>query len=76
MRREQLPGVGHALACVVEKPLQITGARQENAAYHRAQTGLRVRGCICQPQPAAPGATDHQPAVYAQMLAQALHVLN
>lgn len=34
-----------------------------------------MRCGIHQPQPAAPGAADHQPAVYAQMGSQSLHVM-
>src|SRR5271169_1870210 len=59
---------------VLIKPAYFSIAQQENTAQHDFTHPLRVSLRIRQRQRAAPGSAEYQPALYAQMLAQAFDV--
>jgi hypothetical protein len=75
MALELLPGLGKNPArALLIKPADLFRANQEDAAQHQLRHSLGVRLRIRQAERAAPRATEHLPALDAEVRAQLLDV--
>ena len=73
-RDEALPLLREKLAHAVQEPVDLAALAQEDAAQDQAADAFRMRLGVSQRQRAAPGASEHQPALDAQLLAQPFYV--
>src|SRR5690606_27140405 len=67
-------GFRKELRALAEEPVQFALATEEDAAQDQAGDDVRVGNGVGQPQRAAPGAAEHQPALYIEMPPQLFDV--